>query len=181
MKVRGDFVTNSSSSSFILAFKNKRDAYAEACVAFMKMHDAEREECRDDDDEEYGKYFSFDQNACVLDNILFAMEDGIITAEDAIERYINSVSWYPVRHRIYERMWKDEENYPRESAADFAEKYGTEIERLREQELANLRKELEEWLANKKYITMVEFSDHWPEGQANAVCKAINKKNSREL
>ena len=180
MKVRNDFVTNSSSSSFILAFKSKRDAYAEACVAFMKMHDAEREEYNDDD-EEYEQYFSFDQNACVLDNVLLAMENGIITAEDAIKRYIDSVSWYPVRHRIYERMWKDEENYPRESAADFVEKYGEEIEKLREQELVKLRQELEEWLSNKKYITMVEFSDHWPEGQANAVCKAINKKNSREL
>lgn len=183
MKVRGDFVTNSSSSSFILAFKNKRDAYAEACIAFMKMKDYERHEDEKyrDEDEEYEDNFSFDDSACALDNVILAMENGQITAEEAIKRYIDSVSWYPVRHRIYEKMWKDEENYPRESADDFKAKYGDEIERLREAELSKLQAELEEWLKNKKYITYVSFEDHWPEGQANSVCNHINKDNSRKL
>ena len=185
MKVRGDFVTNSSSSSFILAFKNKRDAYAEACIAFMKMKDYERQEDEkyrdEDDDEEYERGFSFDDHACALDNVLLAMEDGKINADEAIKRYLDSVSWYPVRHRIYERMWNDEENYPRESADDFKAKYGEEIERLREEELIKLKQELEEWLKNKKYITYVSFEDHWPEGQANSVCNHINKDNSRKL
>ena len=94
MKMRLGHVTNSSSSSFLLAFKDKKEAFAEACEAFLKT--CSKWSCDDEEDAEVNDYEEenntdnevpnyhvmntpFHESWCSLDNLVYAMEDNKVT------------------------------------------------------------------------------------------------------
>lgn len=171
MKTRNGFVTNSSSSSFILAFKNKKDAYSAVCEAFLKT-------IKEDDEYEYE--YEYDDSSCALDNVILAMEGNKKSAEEIINFYLEEISWYPVRHKIEREFWNNEEKYPREDSKDFRAKYDAIIDTKRDEELAKIKIEMEGWLKDKKYIAKVDFEDHWPESKSHDVCASISEKNMKQ-
>jgi hypothetical protein len=85
MKIRRDFVTNTSSSSFILAFKDKTEAYSTMCEAFIGF--AKGEGILNSQDAKDDTWYStqFDDSCCTLDNIILAMEENKISVEKAID------------------------------------------------------------------------------------------------
>ena len=200
MKMRLGHVTNSSSSSFLLAFKDKKEAFAEACEAFLKTcskwscddeDDAEVNDCEDENntdketDNEVPNYHvmntPFHESWCSLDNLVYAMEDNKVTKEKAIACYLESVAWYPVRHSIRDEMYNDYESYPRESADDFNKKYAALIEQRTKERLAEIKKEMEAWLADKDYIAIVEYEDHYPESYVYETCEKIDSKYVKKM
>ena len=175
MKQRHGFVTNSSSSSFILAFKDKQEAYFTVCESFLSL--AREEGLIEEVEKTYNEgYVDFDEHASCLDNIFLAMENNKITKEAAIEYYIEEVTFYPMKFRIREKFLKDEEKYPRKNLHDFAQKYDELIMKELKRELQSLREELNEWFGEKEYITRFSLSSSWPEGKAHDVCKNIDAK-----
>ena len=175
MKYRIGFVTNSSSSSFILAFNNKKDAYAALCEAFLEEYHSDDEYNQEKDYTE--GYYSFDEYKCALDNLVIMLIDGVLTKEAAIEKYLNDISYYPVRYEIREKLYADVENYPRENAQDFNNRYKELIDTLHEAQMSDIRAKMEKWLKNKKLISLIEIESHYPESQAYEVLKRIKKKN----
>ena len=157
MKYRNDFVTNSSSSSFILNFRNEDEAYASVCRAFLN--------CADHDDNDYDQPFA-------LDRIISEMKKNETDKESAVNNYLEE-NWYSVRYKIEEAYRRDEEKYPRKDWEDFRQRYDAEIEKETDKQIKEIRSDIEKRFAKKHYFSIVEFEDHYPEMYASMVCESL--------
>jgi len=170
MKFRADFVTNSSSSSFILAFKDQKEAYVKLCEAFLNAQEQDGVNLNE---------YEFNENACTLDNLVLMIKSGQLTKEEAVEKYLDLVSYYPVRYEIRAAMYKDVEHFPRDNPLDFNERYDTLIDQKRDEELSRIRTEIEEWLKDKTCIAHLVLESHWKEGEAHDLLLTLGEENMR--
>lgn len=146
MKVRNDFVTNSSSSSFILAFKSKEDGAAK--IAAMSS--------------EYGsKYVT-----ALLTDFMAATP---ISAESFAEQVKDDVEceayyamsigeggWWSSSKPTFENLWR--KNHHGASHMDYYEskEYKEELERR----MKEIMDELTAKISENPYVVALEYEDH---------------------
>ena len=145
MKIRTDFVTNSSSSSFILGFKD------ESCIEFVLQ-------------KEYtGRHY---------DRILKDVRKGLISKEEAIREYINNVgSWidtcaYIEKNIIHDNTsifdWlQNDDNYS---------KYEEIKTQLNKDKIEKFKEDLEEY----NCFSEVEYSDHYDSELEHEIMPNLN-------
>ena len=132
MKIRTDFVTNSSSSSFILAFND------EASIV-----------------EELLKDNTCGQFERLLEDITASRH--VKTKEEVLEYFRDDI-YYPVKWEIEEKLER-EKNLSWRDISDWINKNKEKFNKMVQKEIDKQVSELEEKLKNKNYIVMVEYSD----------------------
>lgn len=137
MKIRTDFVTNSSSSSFILAFKDESTMVKELL-----------------DDYTGGELET------ILRDVLNA--DNHRSKEEILEEYRDYAEW-EIRwsaHNYFQRKlglnWSD--------SYDYCKEHPDEVEEYTQKKLNEAMKELEDNLDGMGLIAMVEYEDHTEQG-----------------
>lgn len=152
MKVRKDFVTNSSSSSFILAFKNKEDGLNQ--IAKMTHN--------------YGSDY-VDQLLADFQKSTPILFDDIKThCMNEFEReasYILSYgggNWWDSEKDTFRKRW--ETGHPDATYADFYEskEYQNELKQMADQYAADLIEQIGE----RRYLVELEYEDHSEVGSA---------------
>ena len=145
MKIRSDFVTNSSSSSFLLAFDSKEDAIAKLI-----------------------KHLSWNTDAlgCVIRDIT---EASAMTEEEIAERlddeagsyaywiiHFGEGSWWSSTKDTWEKRWMDK--HPDAKRLDMREdpEYQAEYNRLKDKFKADILPKLQ----GKAFICELEYSDN---------------------
>lgn len=150
MKVRNDFVTNSSSSSFVLAFRNKEDGVS----TISKLKDL------------FGESYV---NKLLTD---FMEQDPIplenLSKEIDIDLYGDAYSYLCFRDRYWwtsgEKPFKDRwmEKHPGAKYADFVQsvEFNEAMEETKNKFLSEIIKEI----GDRKYVVTLEYSDETSTG-----------------
>lgn len=133
MKIRTDFVTNSSSSSFILAFSSKDK------VIYSLMED----------------YTGGHLETLVMD--ILSDNAKTKTKQEALDYYRENI-YYNTKWAIEEKL-KKEKCMSYFEFSDWSQSHKEEIEKIVKNEIDEKVKELEEKIGNNKYIVMVNYGD----------------------
>lgn len=145
MKIRADFVTNSSSSSFIMAFKN-RGVVADELL------------------EEY--------TAGRLETILRDCldKDNVYTKEGILATYREDIEWN-VRYYVEDKIIPVK--YPNLSwrqIIDWKKEHSSEYEKMVQEEIDKRVSDLEKKLKGMKHIVMVEYEDDCDSALEHEIC-----------
>ena len=146
MKVRNDFVTNSSSSSFILAFLSAEDGAAKITALTAK----------------HGTEYVTQLLTDFLNTTPISADDFAEHVKDDVEshaRYamhIGEGGWWSSNKPTFENLWR--KNHPDASYWDYyeSEEYKTELAR-RTKEIMD---ELNAKISEKPYVVELEYEDH---------------------
>lgn len=152
MKIRSDFVTNSSSSSFILAFKDKADGLTQIEAMSHRfgsdyveqlMADFSAAEPIPPDEIKAHCMQDFESDAC---HIMDFGEGG----------------WWNAQKETFESKWRAE--HPGASYRDYyqSKEYQDELLRLTDQYAADLIKRI----GDRSYLVELEYEDHTDVGSA---------------
>lgn len=152
MKIRKDFVTNSSSSSFILAFDSKDDGLSQIEAMTHKYGSDYVEQLKADFSE--AKPISFD---AIKTHFMGDLEDEAIYVI-----YYGAIGWRSSNKKTFMSNW--EEEHPGASCSDFyqSKEYKEELLRLTNKYAA----ELIEKIGQRRYLVELEYEDHTEIGSA---------------
>lgn len=146
MKVRNDFVTNSSSSSFILAFKSKEDGATRIAAMTSK----------------YGSDYVSTLLADFMEATPIPVESFVDHIKDDAETQayyrmsIGDGGWWSNSKPTFQNLWM--KNHPGATYKDYieSEEYKTELERR----MKEITDELLAKISDKPYIVELEYEDH---------------------
>lgn len=146
MKIRNDFVTNSSSSSFILAFDNKEDGYKE--IAAMTS--------RYGSDYVFTLLNDFDNEPAIPYDDLFKTVESDLESDAYTEICYGHGSWWSNDKDTFKKRWEDA--HPNAKYSDFydSEEFKAEKERV----IKRLFDELIEKIGSRHYLVELEYEDH---------------------
>ena len=147
MKARIDFVTNSSSSSFVLAAESKKDLVNNICEQYTG--------------ERLGQIIEDIQN-----------KENQLTLDELIEKYRDENEYYPIRYNIQEKL-KEEMgmSYKEFSQWEKDPKNKALEEEMIEKEMEKCISKLKDRAKGKDFIVAVEYEDHYPESELTEVCE----------
>lgn len=152
MKVRGDFVTNSSSSSFILAFKDKEDGLSQI-AAMTHSYGSDY----------VGQLLTDFQNAVPIpfDDIkAHCMWE--FNGDASYILLYGEGGWWSSEKDTFQKRWEAE--HPGAAYMDFynSKEYKDELQRLTDQYAADLLEKIGE----RRYLVELEYEDHTGVGSA---------------
>ena len=133
MKIRTDFVTNSSSSSFILAFESKDK------VIYSLMEEATEGRLE------------------TLVHDILGNDAEVKTKEEALKYYEDSI-YYHVKQDVEEKLER-EKGLKWADFCEWSKAHADVIEKRTAEEIKKKVKELKESLEGKDYIVVVDYSD----------------------
>lgn len=152
MKIRADFVTNSSSSSFILAFKDKEDGLSQ--IAEMTHRYGS---------DYVGQLLADFQEATPIpfDDIKAHCMDDFESSASYVLSY-GEGNWWSSEKDTFRKRWEAE--HPGAAYADFykSKEYQDELRRLTDQYAADLI----EKIGDRRYLIELEYEDHTSVGSA---------------